>query len=66
MNCFIVSKLGIVELKDTNICKFSSKLNYKNGSYIESFFEILYAKPIATKSVMIPAKTVIIKLVLIT
>lgn len=34
--------------------------------YIESLLEILYAKPIATKSVMTPAEIVIIKFVLIT
>lgn len=34
--------------------------------YIESLLEILYAKPIATKSVMTPAKMVTIKFVLIT
>ena len=34
--------------------------------YIESLLEILYAKPIATKSVMTPAEMVIIKFVLIT
>lgn len=34
--------------------------------YIESLLEILYAKPIATKSVMTPAAMVIIKFVLIT
>jgi len=43
-----------------------SKFSYHEYiCYIESLLEILYAKPIATKSVMTPAKMVTIKLVLI-
>ena len=44
-----------------------SKFSYHEYiHYIESLLEILYAKPIATKSVMTPADMVIIKFVLIT
>lgn len=44
-----------------------SKISYHRYiRYIESLLEILYAKPIATKSVMTPAEMVIIKFVLIT
>ena len=44
-----------------------SKFSYHEYLYyIESLLEILYEKPIATKSVMTPAKMVTIKFVLIT
>ena len=47
--------------------QLKSKFSYHGYiRYIESLLEILYAKPIATKSVMTPAKMVTIKLVLIT